>query len=264
MDMSAILKDVRHVARSLAKSPAFTLIGILTLGLGIGVNSTVFSVVNAYLFRPLPVSRPDELVALATKSKNFEFPDSVSYLNYQDMIDRAGVFSDAIGYSSEVVNMSSAGHPERVFVEMVTGNYFSMLGINAAVGRTFTPDEGRAPGASQVAVLSYEFWQKKFGGDPLVPGRAINLNGKPFTIIGVAPESFPGTDPLIRCSAYIPFGTRPALFQGGADAFTNRRFDALRVIARLKPGVGIEQAATGLDVLASQLQEQYPTTNRDI
>src|SRR5215467_1665579 len=122
--MAAMLKDLRYVARMLTRNPAFTLIGIITLGLGIGVNSIVFSVVNTYLFRPLPVNKPDELIAVATKNRQFDFPYGISYLDYKDILDRTNVFSDALGFSGEVVNMSSAGHPERIWVETVTGNYF--------------------------------------------------------------------------------------------------------------------------------------------
>ena len=117
--MSTILKDIRYVSRMLAKSPGFALVAIATLGLGIGVNSTVFSVVNAYLFRPLPVKEPNQLVAIASKNRQFDFPFNLSYPNYKDVLERTDVFSDTIGFDGEVVNMSVGGHPERVWVELV-------------------------------------------------------------------------------------------------------------------------------------------------
>ncbi|MGH9764855.1 MAG: ABC transporter permease, partial [Blastocatellia bacterium] len=259
-----IVKDMRYALRVLLKNPAFTAVAIITLALGIGVNATVFSVVNTYLFKPLPVKDAGQLVAIAGKSRSFEFPLQVSYGDYKDIAGQTNVFSGALAYEDDPVNMSFGGSPQRIWTELVTGNYFSLLGIDATIGRTFTPEEGRFPGGAPVMVLSYNFWQKQFGGDRSAVGKTVRLDGSAFTIIGVAPESFRGTFPLISPDAYAPAGARGLLFEGGDQTFATRSSNPLRLIARLNSGVSVDQAQAALGVLASRLQQQYPDTNRDL
>ncbi|HSO75975.1 MAG TPA: ABC transporter permease [Blastocatellia bacterium] len=260
--METLWQDLKFGARALLKNPAFTAVAVLTLALGIGVNSTVFSVVNAYLFQPLPVKDPDQLVALGTKDTTFEVPYEMSYPNYEDLRDLKEVFSDAIAFRNAVFNVAADGQPERTWAEFVTGNYFSMLGVDAVAGRTFTPEESRVPGAEPVVVLSFAYWQKRFGGQESAIGRTMKLNGIPFTIIGVAPQSFKGTESVLALEIYVPLGMQDQLYPKSAGRFAQRGNTSLRVLARLKPGVSLEQAGAAVEVLARQLEQKYPETNR--
>src|SRR4029453_938509 len=162
--METLWHDLKFGVRALLKNPGFTVVAIITLALGIGVNSTVFSIVNAYLFRPLPVKDPHQLVAMGTKDNAMEIPYEVSFPNYTDLRDRTDVFSDVIAFEKYAFNLAADGQAERTFAGVVSGNYFSMLGVDAAIGRTFTAEEGRAPRAQPGGVLSYPFWQGRFGG----------------------------------------------------------------------------------------------------
>lgn len=260
--METLWQDLKFGVRALLKNPGFTAVAVLTLALGIGVNSTVFSIVNAFLFRPLPVKDADQLVVLATKDSTFEVPYEVSYPNYQDLRDRTDVFSDVLACTNGVFNMASEGQPERTFAQLVTGNYFSMLGVEAAAGRTFTAEEGRVPGAQPVVVLSYGCWQQRFGGNESAIGRTIKLNGVPFTIIGAAPQSFTGTESVLALDIYVPLGTEDRLYPKSAGRHAQRGDTELRVMARLKPGVSVDQARAAVDVLARQLEQEYPETNK--
>jgi len=260
--METLWQDLKFGVRALLKNPAFTAVAVVTLALGIGVNSTVFSMVNAYLFRPLPVKDPDQLVVLATRDSSFEVPYEMSYPNYQDLRDRTEVFSDVIATSNEVFNMTADGQSERTFAQLVTGNYFSMLGVDAAAGRTFTTEEGGVPGAQPVVVLSYAYWQQRFAGQESAIGRTLKLNNIPFTIIGVAPQSFTGTMLVLTFDIYIPLGMQDRLHPKSAGWFAKRSNTGLNVLARLKPGVSVGQARVAVDVLASQLQQEYPETNK--
>jgi hypothetical protein len=190
--METFWKDLRYAFRMLWKSPGFTLIAMLALGLGIGANTAIFSVFNGVLWRPLPVKDPQQLVVLASKTPGFDFPLNLSYPDFQDYRNLKKVFSDLIAYSPNPVNFGTEGRPERAWCEMVSGNYFSMLGIDAVRGRTFAADEGWVSGKDPLMVLSYKFWQKRFGGDPAIVGHTVLVNNHAFTIIGVGPERFRG------------------------------------------------------------------------
>jgi predicted permease len=261
--MNGLRQDLQYAARVLIRTPTFTVIAAITLALGIGVNATVFSIANAYLFRPLPVRAPGELMAVATKNQSVDVPYLVSYPDYVDIRDRAGAFSDGIGFGNTPVNMSTTGKSERVWLDAVTGNYFSMLGVDAFAGRTFSPEEGQIPGSSQVLVLTYAFWKSHFGGDYSIIGQTIKLDGKPFTVIGITPKSFTGTDIIIECDGYVPFASVLESY-GGPTALTDRTDTNLHMLGRLKPGVRPRQAQQALDLLSAQLTQEYPKTNTGI
>src|SRR5262249_44648455 len=158
----------------------------------IGANTAIFSIFNGILWRPLPVKHPQDLVTVAAKGTIADFPSNLSYPDFQDYRELKTVFSDLIAYAPTPVNIGAEGRPERAWAEMVSGNYFSMLGLEAARGRTFAPDEGWVPGKDPIIVLSYKYWQKRFGGDPGVVGKTVTMNQHAFTVIGVAPESYRG------------------------------------------------------------------------
>ncbi|HSB07967.1 MAG TPA: ABC transporter permease [Blastocatellia bacterium] len=262
--MGNTLRDLRYSIRSLGKNPGFAAVAVLTLALGIGVNSAVFSIVNAYLFRPLPVKDPEQLVVVATKDNTLEFPYEVSYPNYEDIRDRTEVFSDVVAFQNGVVSMSADDRAERVWVEWVTGNYFSMLGVEAAIGRTFAPEEGKITASQPVVVVSHAYWKSRFGASPAAVGKTVKLNGHPLTIIGVLPESFTGTESILKLDMYLPLGLEDQLEPASAGWLKNRNDTGLRVMGRLKPGASLEQARAAVGVLASQLQQEYPVTNKGV
>jgi predicted permease len=262
--MNTTIRDLRYAIRSLGKNPGFAAVAVLTLALGIGVNSAVFSIVNAYLFRPLPVKDAEQLVAIATKDNTLEVPYEVSYPNYEDIRDRTEVFTDVVAFQNGVVSMSADDRAERVWVEWVTGNYFSMLGVEGALGRVFTPDEAKITASQPVVVLSHGYWKSRFGASPSVIGRTIKLNSHPLTIIGVLPESFTGTESVLKLDMYLPLGLEGQLEPASAGWLKNREDTGLRIMARLKPGVGLEQARAAISVLAGQLQQEYPATNKGL
>jgi predicted permease len=261
--MDGAIKDLKYALRVLTRNPGFVAIAIITLASGIGVNAAIFSIVNAYLFRPLPAKDSGQLVVVATKKVNFELPYDVSYPNYQD-IRNCPAFSDAIASTGNPVNVIVDGRPERTRVDLVSGNYFTMLGINPAMGRTFTEEEGRVPGAADVIVLGFSYWQSRLGGDPSAIGKTIKVNGVPFTIIGVAPKGFNGTEPLLSYDAFLPAGVMGQLYTGGDQTFVNRNDTEFRVMARLRPGMVLDEARSALGVLASQLEQQNPASNTGI
>ncbi|HWP43477.1 MAG TPA: ABC transporter permease, partial [Blastocatellia bacterium] len=262
--MDNLLLDIRYCLRAIFKHPGYTAVAVLTLAIGVGLNSAVFSVVNAYLFRPLPVRDAEQLVVVATRSSNIEVPYEVSYPNFEDIRNQKDLFADAIAFANGVASLSGDGRAERIWVEFVSGNYFSMLGVNAALGRTFAEDEGDINRPKAVAVLSHKSWQRRFGGDPSAIGKTIKFNGHPFTIIGVAPEEFPGMEAWLELEVFIPLGAMEILYPGSRQSFANRGDTVFRVVARMKPGVSVEQVRAALDVLARQLQEQHPATNQGI
>lgn len=260
--METFWKDLRYAFRMLLKSPGFTFVAVLALGLGIGANTAIFSVFNGILWRPLPVKDPQRLVVLATKTPSFDFPLNVSYPDFQDYRQLKTVFSDLVAYTPNPVNFGSEGRPERAWVEMVSGNYFSMLGIEPARGRTFAPDEGWVPGKDPLVVLSYKFWQKRFGGDPTVIGQTVQVNNHPFTVIGVAPENFRGAYYFLEPDFYVPLTTMGLLDPASADDLNKRGASYLRVLGRLQPGVTPAQAMAAAEPLDHRLAQDFPDAHR--
>ena len=190
--MQTLWQDLRYGARMLVKNPGFTLIAVVTLALGVGANSVIFSLVNALLLRPLPVEKPGQLAAVYTSDFSSTQYGGSSYPDYVDFRDRNQVFSGTVAYMPTAFSLNVDGVNERAFGEVVSGNYFSTLGVAPALGRGFLPEEDRAPGERAVVVIGHKLWQNRFGGDSAVVGRAIKLNGHPFTIVGVAPKKYSG------------------------------------------------------------------------
>jgi predicted permease len=242
------------------KHPAFTVIAILSLALGIGANTAIFSLVNTVLLRPLPVDKPEQLVALnSTTEKGDNFP-TFSYPDYRDLRDRNDVLAGLALYRMAPVNLSHDGTNERIWGYLVSGNYFEMLGIGAARGRLLSPEDDRKPGAHPVAVISYNCWQRRFAGDPNVAGKNVIVNGRNYTIIGVAERGFTGTE-----LAYVPEIWFPAMMlsqiEPGSNWLESRDTSNSFVIGRLKPGVSLIQAESALKAITQQLAREYPNTN---
>jgi macrolide transport system ATP-binding/permease protein len=256
--MDSFVQDLRYGIRTLIKNPGLTAVIVLSLALGIGANISVFSFVNAFLLRPLPVKDPDQLVALYSGDSDHPY-GGISYLNFLEYRQQNDVFSDMIAFwRMAPVNLSSDGRTERVWGSVVSGNYFSLLGVKTALGRTFLPEEDRTPGSHPVAVLSHDLWQRHFGSDPSLIGKAIKLNGHSFTVVGVAPKNFKGTTVGLSSDIWIPLMMQAQVMPAW-DLLNNRGIHLLFVVARLKPGVTLDQARASMNVLALRVEQAHPS-----
>ncbi len=263
--MKILLKDLRFAARMFLRSPGFTAVMIVSLTLGIGANSAVFSLINGILLRPLPhIAEPDQLVRIFTTRTHTPGTGNVSYPDYLDYRENAGdVFADVMVHSPIALSFSTGGRPEFTFGYIASGNYFSMLGVQAVIGRTFTSDEDRNPGEHPVTVLSHRFWQRRFGSDPDAVGRTVRLNGHPFTIIGIAPEEFIGTEVIVSADFWIPMMMQAQVLPS-VDLIHDREARILRTTARLNPGVGVDEARARIRTLGQNLAQEYPDANGDV
>jgi predicted permease len=262
--MDTLLQDVRYGIRALKTNPLFTFVAALTLALGIGANTAIFSIVNAYLFKPMPVKNPDEIVVVGVIDPALDIPHEMAYPTFEDIRDRAGVFADAFAFQNNVVNLGIDGQNERAFVELVSGNCFSVLGVEAIHGRMFTGEECATPGTAPVVVLTYNYWQNRFGGDPSVIGKNITLSNQPFTIIGIAPKSFINIEPLIEVGMYVPIMMKPLLYPVSKVSFVDRSYSGYRFMGRLKAESDLNEAKAALNVLAAQLNQDYPENYKDM
>ena len=258
--MQTLWQDIRFSIRMLRKSPGFPLIAILTLALGIGANTAIFSLANVFLFRPLPVKDADRLVVIGVQSSPTSEPDQASYLDFLDY-KQAPVFTDMTAFVLDLVGIGADGRADRTIVAEVPSNFFSMLGIRPAIGRLILPGEGDQPRTGNVVVLGYSYWQKRFGGDPKVLGRTVSFDGRDVTVIGVVEKEFHGPYAIVEMDAYAPVGMHD-LATGDPAFFTERSHREMHVLATLKPGVTIAQAQTALQVIATRLSDQYPQTNK--
>jgi putative ABC transport system permease protein len=268
--MGAFLQDLKYGARLLVKAPGFTIVAVLSLALGIGANTTIFSLINAVLLHPLPVQDPASLVSVWTTDERNQNGGlgflQTSLLNYRDYRDKNDVFAGLAAHQFVPLSISGGtGEPQQVFGEIVSGNYFQVLGARPLVGRTFTPEEDRTPGATLVAVLGYGEWQKRFGGDAGIVGRTIRLNGQEFTVLGVMPKGFRGTNAIGAPALWVPDMTYPVttsgFFREAMEGIAARRALVFNLTGRLKPGFTIQQAEANLKTIGRQLAAEYPNEN---
>jgi len=256
--MESVLKDLRHGIRSLLKHRGFAAVAVVTLALGIGANTAIFSVVNAVLLRPLPYPNPDRLVALSAAST--DDPDiSISYPDYLDWRAQNSVFEDIAARLPTGGIIAGANDPERVIGRLVTPSFFSTLGVQPMLGRAFTEAES-TPGAAPVMVISYGLWQRQFGGSSDAIGKHLTYNGEPWTVVGVLPPGFDFYGRVnINNDVFTPLG-----LISNQDFMRDRSAHVLLVTARLKPDVSLEQARAELNAIAARLENQYPSTNTGI
>ena len=263
--MVEFLQDLKYAQRALFKSPGFALVAIITLALGMAVNTTIFSVVNGMLLRPLPVPDPSEITVLGLQRQNLANNQFFSYPDYQDLSKGRRAFRDVFAYRMWLSNIAFNGHGDRTIVALVTGNYFSALGLKPAQGRLFLSGEGRVIGADPIVVLGYSYWRKRFGGDPSIVGKQVEIDDVPTTVVGVTPEDFHGTYSVLETEAYLPLtGPRGPDDGDVTKELSQRDARDLRVMARLAPGVTLKQAQASMDVTAQQLSEQYPDSDKGI
>jgi putative ABC transport system permease protein len=260
--LETLSQDIRFALRMLRKSPSFTAVAVLTLALGIGANTAIFSLINSVLLQPLPgIANPGQLVSLFRMQKGDPFGVN-GYPDYVDYRDRNHSFSDLAAHAATWMNLGT-GEPERIIGDIVTGNYFTVLRVQPALGRLIVPDDDTKRDANAVVVLSYSFWERKFGASRSILGSTIVLNGYPFTVIGVAPRRFTGVLAALRTEVWVPMSM---LNEGmpssrGQHYFEERAWGWMRIFGRLKTGVSFEQAQTDMRVVAQQLALAYPITN---
>ncbi len=254
------IQDLRYSLRRLTKSPGFTCIALLSLALGIGANTAIFSLVNTLFLRPLPVDKPEQLVSIQNVSGG-RASAGVSYPNYKDFRDRNDALTGLIGYRFAPLSISYEGVNERVWGYLVTGNYFEVLGVKAAFGRTITDDDDRLPGAHPVTVISYTCWQQRFGADPAAIGRSLIVNGRSYTIIGVLPQGFFGTEVVAAPELWFPMAMQ-AEIEMGNNWLNNRASEFTLLLGRLNPDVPMVQAEAALNSIAGQLESEYPDINQ--
>jgi predicted permease len=270
--METLAQDIRYAVRGLRKAPGFTLVALLTLALGIGVNSSIFSVVNAILFRPLPVAQPNELVDIYGHESTSNSHETHSYPNYLTYRRQTTTLTDLIGYSNFFAHLSIEGSSDLVVGELVSDNYFRSLGIRPAVGRTFSPQEASAFDASAYAVLSDRFWKTSFAAAPDVVGKTFKMNGVVYTVLGVAPPEFIGMTPAVTAQMWIPltmvekvepFGNQRVSGRStGNNRFERRGQHWMRFKGRMKPGVTVAQVRSEFEGLVRRLGEEFPETMR--
>jgi macrolide transport system ATP-binding/permease protein len=250
--------------RMLRKSPAFTIVAVLTLALGIGANTTIFSLVNWLILRPLPVSHPEQISVLAYQQRHGSTQNQFSVPDYRMIRSQTGaVFSNLAAYQIGIDGFSTGGRAERLLTYYVTGNFFRMLGMQPVAGRLFLPEEGENVESDPVVILGYPYWQKRFGGQPDIVGQKVSLNGKPFTVIGVAQKDFYGPYPILEAQAYIPLGMN-TIEGAPRDFMENRGLRQLVLMGRLRDGVTLQQATASLGVVGQHLAADFPEVDKDI
>src|SRR5262245_54122386 len=247
-----MFQSLRYGVRMLLKHPGFTCVAALTLALGIGANTAIFSLIDAVLLKMLPVNNPERLVLLGRARDgrtNTQFP----YRTYKQIRDQNEILSGLLAWRPLRLSVSVDGQPEpAVAGQLVSGNYYSVLGVNAALGRTISPDDDRAPGESPVCVISFNYWQRRFAGDPAVVGKTIHIGGAPLTIIGVSRGEFFGLEVGSSMDISVPQMMRQQVTAEG---------DYVTVMGRLQPEVAMPQAHASLGLLYQQLCAEYAASN---
>ena len=265
--MEDLWRDLRYGARAIRKSPLFALAAVLCLGVGIGANTTVFTIINTLLLHPLPASDPSRLVVLydapaSRRTQQWSQP-GLSYANLQDYMEEQGCFRGVAAFTwPQVLTLAGANGPERIFGELVTQHYFDTLGLTPPTGRFFLPSEDNEPGSAPVAVLSYNAWQARFGGARDVLGRTLELNNVVFTVIGVAPKDFLGVSAVFGPDVWLPATMSERVFPAEfRSALSDRAKPLFRGVGRLREGFSIERAQASLDPVSAALAREYPESN---
>lgn len=270
--VESLIKDVRYAFRWMRRSPGFSTVAILSLGLGVGVNTAMFSLVDTLLFRPLPVTSPETLVDVFTTGGDGDEYATSSYADFQDLKAQNTVFSDLLGYSPMMAPLNLGDRSRIALGQVVTSNHFTMLGVQPLLGRLLVPSDDD-PGSPRVVVISHRMWQREFGSDPAIASKTLTLRGLPYAIAGVAPASFTGVVPLLTPELWLPIQhveeVEPAGINDsvpspvGNTLLERRGFRWMFVKGRLKPGVTPEQANANVALIGRQLEQANVQTNKD-
>lgn len=258
--MKGFLDDLRYGLRGLTKNRGFALAAVLSLALGIGANTTIFTLLNAVFLRPLPVREPGRLAAVFTTDPRIPGLLLCSYPNYRDYRDHNTVFSAMLLYSAVTVNLTGRGDPQLLMGQLVSANYFDTLGVEPVVGRGFRTEED-LPGSAPVVVISHGLWLRLYQGNREVAGRTLEISGHPYTIVGVAPGGFQGLSQMSGADVFLPFSAYPRVYPIPGQV-GQRRALIFAAVGRLKPGVTVRQAGAAMLSLSQELERQYPRENQ--
>jgi predicted permease len=256
---TVMIHDLRYAVRLLARSPGFTAVAVLSLALGIGANTAIFSLVNVVMLRPIPVQEPDRLASVFMTDERNPGNLPLSHLNYKDLREENEIFTDMAAFTFAQVNWSTGNASEQVPLQVVSGSYFTVLGAQPTLGRGFLPEEDIKP--TPVVVVSHGFWERSLGSDPGIIGRTLTLNRTPFTVIGVAPRLFTGTLLGGNPAGWVPMSMHDVV-QPNFDWYETRRGLFLFGFGRLRPGVSVEQAGANLRTVFARLEQAYPVDNK--
>jgi predicted permease len=259
--MPGALQDLRYALRGLYRNRGFAAIAIVSLALGIGANTTIFTLIRAIFLRQFAVRDPATLAAMFTVDQRNPSLLFTSYPNYREFRDQNTVFSSLLLYIPVTITLTGRGDPQLIMAHLVTGNYFETLGVRPSPGRGFRPEEDPGATGPDVAVISYALWQRIYGGDPSILQRTLGMNGHTFAIVGVTPKEFNGLDHLFGADVYVPMSTYKHTFPVPA-LVASRRALMFPVVGRLKPGIGMPQAQAALQSVAEDLERQYPRENQ--
>jgi predicted permease len=260
--MGMLIQEFRYALRVLIKSPGFSIVAILTLALGIGANSTIFSWINSTVLNPIPgVKHTNEYVALTAGPNGDVNP--ISYPDYKDLRDRNHSLSSLVAYSLWPMDFTADGKPERIWGEFSSANYFDALGVRPVVGRSFLPDEDAKPGAAPVVVLSYKFWQTHFGSDRSVIDHTILINKRPYTVVGVAPPLFQGTQTGLHADLWLPVSMVQQFVSSTTDILQDRGTNWIMTIGHLQPGATREQSQADLSIAYAEISKQFPAYHKE-
>ena len=259
--MKGLLTDIRYALRSLANSPGFTVVAVLTLALGIGATSTIFSWINSTLLNPIPaVAHTSDLLSITRGERNVNPVPPFSYPDYVDLQESNRSFAGLLAYHDSPVSLTGRGKPERVWADLTSTNYFDVLGLHAVLGRTFLPGANPAQGGTPEVVLSYGLWQRRFGGDASIVGKSLEVNRRLYTVVGVAPPKFQGVKTGTGTDLWIPLSEYGLVF--GGDQLESRDSAVLQVLGRLKPGVSPAQAEQEMNAVMRGIVERFPNEHR--
>jgi len=253
------LSDIRFAVRNLASTPIVGIVTVLSLAVGIAATTSVFTAANAFLMRPSSASivAPDELVSIYTTEGEDKRYGQVSYLDYVDLTEQVDAFADTAAVRMGILQLRDNDRPRRITAEIVTGNYFDLLGIVPPIGRGFAPEESRVGRAERVAVISHHLWQSEFSSDPNVVGEALVLDGQPFVVIGVAPADLTSRLLALKIAVWVPLGIPGGTYHSDEQELSTRADRELMVVGRLRDGVAAEQAQGQLDVLSARLHDEH-------
>jgi predicted permease len=263
--MGILFQDLRFAFRQIVKAPSFAVTAVLTLALGIGADTAIFSLVNSILLKPLPVPNAEQITTLVHRDSNSPLGQYFSWPEIKAIGSQSGrAFSTVFGYSLALDGLATPGQqPQRIYASYVSGNFFSGLGLNAALGRLFLPGEGEVLGSNPEVVLSYDYWKKKFNGDPNVIGRPVTVNGHETTIIGVAPKGFHGLQNGVSVAAYLPV-SQDTVAGTRTTVLNIWQYRAFRVFGRLRNGVDLSQAGADLSLVAQEIVRQHPDIEKNL
>ncbi len=261
--MSNLLQDLKYGFRSLRRSPLTVIVTVLSLGLGIGAASSVFTIVNAFLFRPSGYAEPESLVALYTSRDDGKLYGKMSFPDYRDVLGATAALEGATAFGYDALKLGDEASTQVLITEMVSGNFFSVLGVRPALGRAFLPAETEVGKAERIVVISHDLWLRQFAGDPAVLGQTIRLGARAFTVVGVAPDALASRKPALRTDAWIPLGVPGVSDRHSAAKLARRELRGYTVIGRLREDATLEQLQAQLTVVGDRLHQEYSEEWRD-